>query len=181
MGASWARPISCNSRRSNTCISSQFASIASRHHVSGTWSTSDWVELQTGGQQEDLSLLPWSKPLLDCWTLHSCALKNKTTYGEDDQDVCRWVGWRRARQAPVDHKAQITNTGWNNSRMALAESLFKPNALTPLTYWEMFPQNMATKNSATAQPICTRYFQAKIRPSPSKISTTPDANTTTSA
>ena len=58
MGASWDRPISCNSRHSNTCISSQFANIASRHHVSGTWDTSDWVEMQTGGQQGDLVLLP---------------------------------------------------------------------------------------------------------------------------
>ena len=51
MGASGDRPIACNSRRSNTWISSQFASIASRHHVSGTWDTSNWVGMQTGGQQ----------------------------------------------------------------------------------------------------------------------------------
>ena len=52
----------------------------------------------------------------------------------------------------MDHRAHTTRTGWKNSRIRRAWSVSRPKASVPVTYWEMLPGKIATKNAATIQP-----------------------------
>ena len=80
----------------------------------------------------------------------------------------------------MDHRAHTIRSGWKNSRMSRAWSVSRPKASVPVTYCEMLPGKIATKNAATIQPTGTRYRGRAISASPRAISTTPEATTTKS-
>jgi len=85
-----------------------------------------------------------------------------------------------ALHAPVTHRAQITSNGWKKRRIKRAWSVFSPKASIWLTYCEILPGKMSTKNTAVASPTSTLCLTRKSRPIPSPISAMPDKTTTMS-
>src|SRR5699024_761298 len=88
---------------------------------------------------------------------------------------------RSHSQAPVDHRAQSTSSGWKNRRINRARSVSRPNPSVPSTYWAIFPGKMRMKNAARAVPPRGRNDRgARMGAAPSGISTPPEATTTRS-